>query len=215
MERILWLYALPYDRHYPVVCFDERPCFLIGEEVEPLALQSGRARKEHYAYEKNGSCALLAAIEPLTGKRLAQVHPQRTKKEYTQFCQALAALYPDAKKIRLVQDNLNTHNASSFYENLPAAEAFALAERFEFNYTPKSASWLNMIEIEFSAVARQCLDRRIPTIEQLGKEVLALVKERGEKKIKIDWQFSIESARNKLNRHYQHVLADNLRYKKT
>ena len=215
MERILWLYALPYDRHYPVICLDERPCFLIGEEVEPLALQSGRVRKEHYAYEKNGSCALLAAIEPLTGRRLAQVHPRRTKKEYTQFCQALAAAWPKAKKIRLVQDNLNTHNASAFYENLPAAEAFALAERFEFNYTPKSASWLNMIEIEFSAVVRQCLDRRIPTIEQLGKEVLALVKERGEKKIKIDWQFSIESARNKLNRHYQRIFADNLRYKKT
>jgi DDE superfamily endonuclease len=214
MERILWLYALPYDPYYPVICFDERPCFLIGEEIEPLALQSGRVRKEHYAYEKNGSCALLAAIEPLTGKRLAQVRPQRTKKEYTLFCQALAAAWPKAKKIRLVQDNVHTHNASSFYENLPAAEAFALAERFEFNYTPKSASWLNMIEIEFSAVARQCLDRRIPTIEQLGKEVLALVKERSEKKIKINWQFSIEAARNKLNRHYQRVFADNLQYKK-
>ncbi len=215
MELLLWLYALPYDRRYPVVCFDERPCFLIGEEVDPLPMQRGQVRKEHYAYEKNGSCALLAAIEPLTGNRLAQVHPQRTKKEYTLFCQALAAAYPKAKKIRLVQDNLNTHNASSFYENLPAAEAFALAERFEFYYTPKSASWLNMIEIEFSAIARECLKRRIPTIEQLEKEVLALVKERAEKKIKIDWQFSIESARNKLNRHYRQVFADNSQYKNT
>jgi hypothetical protein len=215
MERLLWLYALPYDPLYPVVCFDERPCFLIGEEVDPLPLQSGQVRKEHYAYEKNGSCALLAAIEPLTGKRLAQVHPQRTKKEYTLFCQALAAAWPKAKKIRLVQDNLNTHNTSSFYENLPAAEAFALAQRFEFYYTPKSASWLNMIEIEFSAIVRECLKRRIPTIEQLEKEVLALVKERDKKKIKIHWQFSIESARNKLNRHYQHVFADNSIYKKT
>ena len=209
MERILWLYALPHNRHYPVVCFDERPCFLIGEEIDPLPLQSGRVRKEHYAYEKNGSCALLAAIEPLTGKRLAQVYPQRTKKEYALFCQALAAAYPKAKKIRLVQDNLNTHNASAFYENLPATEAFALAQRFEFYYTPKSASWLNMIEIEFSAVARQCLDRRIPTIEQLEKEVLALIKERHGKKIKINWQFSIESARTKLKRRYQGVFADN------
>jgi DDE superfamily endonuclease len=215
MERILWLYALPYDRHYPVICFDERPCFLIGEEIDPLPLQSGQVRKEHYAFEKNGSCALLAAIEPLTGKRLAQVHPQRTKKEYTLFCQALAAAYPEAKKIRLVQDNLNTHNASSFYENLPAAEAFALAQRFEFNYTPKSASWLNMIEIEFSAVVRVCLNRRIPTIEQLEKEVLAIIKERNNKKIKINWQFSIEAARNKMNTHYQRVFADNLKYKKT
>ena len=215
MERILWSYAQPYDRHYPVICFDERPCFLIGEKVEPLALHSGRVRKEHYTYEKNGSCALLAAIEPLTGQRLAQVHPQRTKKEYTLFCQALAAAWPKAKKIRLVQDNLNTHNASSFYENLSAAEAFALAERFEFYYTPKSASWLNMIEVEFSAVSRQCLDRRIPRIEQLEKEVLALTKERSEKKIKINWQFSIESARSKLNRHYQRVFADNSTYKQT
>jgi DDE superfamily endonuclease len=215
MERILWLYALPYDRHYPVVCFDERPCFLIGEEIDPLPGLCGQVRKEHYAYEKNGSCALLAAIEPLTGKRLAQVHPQRTKKEYTLFCQALAATWPNAKKIRLVQDNLNTHSASSFYENLPAAEAFALAQRFEFNYTPKAASWLNMIEIEFSAVARQCLKRRIPTIEQLREEVLALIKERSDKQIKINWQFSIESARVKMNRHYQKVFADNVQFKKT
>jgi transposase len=215
MERLLWLYALPYDQQYPVICFDERPCFLIGEEVDPLPLQSGQVRKEHYAYDKNGSCALLAAIEPLTGKRLAQVRPQRTKKEYMLFCQALAAAWPKAKKIRLVQDNLNTHNASSFYEHLPAAEAFALAQRFEFHYTPKSASWLNMIEIEFSAVVRECLKRRIPTIEQLEKEVLALVKERARKKIKINWQFSIESARTKLNRHYQQVFADNAQYKKT
>jgi hypothetical protein len=131
------LYVLPYDPQYPVVCFDERPCFLIGEAVAPLPLQSGRVCKEHYAYEKLGSCALLAAIEPLTGQRLALVLPQRTKKEYTEFCQALAAAYPQASKIRLVQDNLNTHNASSFYEHLPAQEAFVLAGRFEFYYTPK------------------------------------------------------------------------------
>ena len=215
MERLLWLYALPYDPLYPVICFDERPCFLIGEKIEPLVMQSHHIRKEHYAYEKNGSCALLASIEPLTGQRLAQVHPQRTKKEYTLFCQALAAAWPKAKKIRLVQDNLNTHNASAFYENLPAAEAFALAEQFEFYYTPKSASWLNMIEIEFSALSRQCLDRRLPSLELLAKEVLALIKERAEKKIKINWQFSIETARTKLNKHYERVNADNARYKRT
>ncbi|MBX3276400.1 MAG: transposase [Acidobacteria bacterium] len=127
----------------------------------------------------------------------------------------LAAAWPEAIKIRLVQDNLNTHNTSSFYEYLPAEEAFTLAQRFEFYYTPKSASWLNMIEIEFSALSRECLDRRIPTIELLAKEVLALVKERAEKKIKINWQFSIETARTKLNRHYQQVNADNSKYKKT
>ena len=212
MEQILALYAIPYDPSYPVVCFDERPCFLIGDKVEPLALQRGEVRKEHYAYEKFGACALLAAIEPLTGKRLAQVHSQRTKREYTLFCQALAGLFPEAIKIRLVQDNLNTHDTSAFYENLPADEAWALAERFEFYFTPKSASWLNMIEIEFSALARQCLNRRIPTIEQLEREILTLVDERGSKNIKIDWQFSIQSARTKLNSHYTAVQQDNKKF---
>lgn len=213
MEVLLALYSLPYDPDYPVICYDERPCFLIGETVEPFVMRSGQVRKEHYAYEKLGSCALLASIEPLTGQRLAQVHPQRTKREYTLFCQALAAKYPNAKKIRMVQDNLNTHDASAFYENLPADEAFALAERFEFYYTPKSASWLNMIEIEFSALSRQCLNRRIPTIDKLEQEILALVAERTAQQIKIDWQFSIQSARSKLNRHYSTVHDDNKKFK--
>jgi len=209
MEQILWLYSLPYDPEYPVVCFDERPCFLIGESVDAIAMQSAQVRKEHYAYEKLGSCALLAAIAPLTGTRLAQVYPQRTKREYTLFCQALAEQYAGAKKIRLVQDNLNTHNASAFYDNLPAQEAFKLSQCFEFFYTPKSASWLNMIEIEFSALARGCLHRRIPTMAELEREVLALVNERHEQRIKIDWQFSIEGARQKLSRHYGNMNPSN------
>jgi hypothetical protein len=212
MEQILWLYALPPDPLYPVLCFDERPCFLIGDLVTPLALQPGQLRKEHYAYEKLGSCALLAAIEPLTGWRLAQVHARRTKREYTVFCQAVAAAFPEAIKIRLVQDNLNTHTTAAFYECLPASEAFALAQRFEFYYTPKAASWLNMIEIEFSAIARACLHRRIPSQAQLETEVLALITERAEKKIKIHWQFSIQSARSKLNSHYSAAHPDNAAY---
>lgn len=191
MEQILWLYALPYDPDYPVVCLDERPCFLIGDIVEPIAMQTGQVRKEHYAYEKLGSCALFAAIEPLTGQRIAQIHKRRRKIEFALFCQAVAAHYPKAVKIRLVLDNLNTHHTSAFYENLPADEAFALAQRFEFFYTPKSASWLNMIEIEFSALARLCLNRRIPMIEQLESELMTLVAERAAKRIKINWQFSI------------------------
>jgi transposase len=215
MEHILALYALPYDPQYPVVCFDERPCFLIGDILVPQPMQLGKARKQHYAYEKLGSCALLAAIEPLTGRRLGQVHPQRTRREYTLFCQALAAQYPDAIKIRLVQDNLNTHNASAFDEHLPAEEAYALAQRFEFNYTPKAASWLNMIECEFAVLARQCLNRRITTIETLRTEVLALLAERGRKQIKIEWQFSIQAARTTLNTHYTRVHPDNIKYKET
>ena len=213
MEQILWLYALPYDPFYPVMCFDERPCFLIGDTVEPLAMQSGQVRKEHYAYSKLGSCALFAAIEPLTGNRLAQVHGRRTKKEFTLFCLALAAAYPQAKKIRLVLDNLNTHDTSAFYEHLPADEAFALAQRFELFFTPKSASWLNMIEIEFSALARLCLNRRIPTIEKLESEVMAIIAERQQKQIKINWQFSIESCRDKLNARYSVVNVANSKFK--
>lgn len=215
MERILWLYSLPLDPEFPVVCFDERPCFLIGDTIDPIAMQTGKVAKENYAYQKNGSCALLAVIEPLTGKRLAQVHQQRTKKEYAIFMKELAQQYPQATKIRLVQDNLNTHNISSFYENLPADEAFELAQRFEFFYTPKSASWLNMIEIEFSALSRQCLNRRIPTQELLEKEILTIVKERDNQSIKIDWQFSIKKARNKLNRHYDKVNVSNSKFKET
>lgn len=215
MEALLALYALPYDPYEPVICYDERPCFLIGEAVAALPMTTGKVTKEHYAYEKNGSCTLLAAIEPLTGKRLGLVRAQRTKKEYTEFCQALVAAWPAAKKIHLVQDNLNTHNASSFYEHLPAAEARALAAKIEFHYTPKSASWLNMIEIEFSALARECLHRRIPTQEDLEREVLTLLKERATKSIKINWQFSLQVAREKLNSHYTRVQADNKQYQKT
>ena len=215
MEQILHLYALAYDERYPVVCFDERPCFLIGEVVEGLQMKAGQAARQHYAYEKNGSCALLMAIEPKTAKRVARVSDRRTKQDYARFMKELAARYPKAKKIRVVQDNLNTHSVSAFYETFSAEEAFTLSQRFEFYYTPKKASWLNMIEIEFSALSKQCLSRRIADKQQLEKEVTAIVKEREEKAIKIDWQFSIERARTKLNRHYQQVNAENARYKQT
>jgi hypothetical protein len=215
MERLLWLYSLPLDPRFPVVCFDERPCFLIGDTVPGLALKAGSPHKEHDEYEKLGACALLAAIEPKTGKRLAQVYDRRRTREYALFLKELAAQYPAAEKIRLVQDNLNTHNTSSLYETFTAEEAFRLAQRFEFYYTPKSASWLNMIEIEFSAIARQCLSRRIATKAELEREVQAIVKERAAKAIKIEWQFSIEGARTKLNRHYEQVHAENIKYKPT
>lgn len=177
-------------------------------------MTEGQVRKEHYEYEKNGSCTLFAAIEPLTGYRLGQVHRRRTRKEFTLFCQALAAAYPQAIKMRLVLDNLNTHNPGAFYAHLPADEAFALAQRFEFWYTPKSASWLNMIEIEFSALARLCLHRRIPTIEKLESEVMALIADRRDKRIKINWQFSIGACREKLNRHYTVVNSANSKFQK-
>ena len=189
MEQILWLYHQPYDPQYPVLCFDERPCFLIGDTVEPIPMKKGKVKKEHYAYQRNGTCALLAAIEPLTGRRIAKVFDQRRKIEYAQFIQLIVQAYPNAKKIRIVQDNLNTHTISSFYHTFEAQQAFEIAQKCEFFFTPKSASWLNMIEIEFAALAKACLHARIPDKQRLEEQVMALIKHREEKKIKINWQF--------------------------
>lgn len=215
MERILWIYRLPYNRLRPVLCYDERPCFLIGDLVEGIPMKDGQIAKEHYSYEKLGSCSLLATIEPLTGKRIADVFDQRRKIEFALHFKKVAEIYPEAEKIIVILDNLNTHNASSFYEVFAAEEAFRLSQKFEFIYTPKSASWLNMIEIEFSAISRLSLARRIPSKEKLEKEVLAIVTERSEKAVKINWQFSIETAREKLNRHYKGVNSVNDKYQKT
>lgn len=213
MEIILRLYLLPYNPSKPVICFDERPCFLIGNKVEGLEMEAGHPARENYSYTKHGSCCVLAAIEPKTGKRLAHIRRKRRKKEFAKFMKHLAKIYADAEKIFVVLDNLNTHDFSAFYQEFCAEEAAALVERFEFIYTPKNASWLNMIEIEFSALSRQCLNRRIASINELGKEVLQYFKERNDKGIKIDWQFSIEVARKKLNKHYAKVNSENLKYK--
>lgn len=215
LELILRLYLLPYDAQYPVVCFDERPCFLIGDCVEGLEMAPGKVKKEHYAYEKHGSCSVLAAIEPLTGKRLAHVRERRRKKEFALFFYDLSQQYPQAKQIKVVLDNLNTHTPAAFYEQFDAQTAAELTEKFHFIYTPKCASWLNMIEIEFSALSRLCLNRRIPTMEKLENEVLAFFKERSLKGIKIIWQFTPQIARDKLNRRYVEVNPDNSKYKIT
>lgn len=176
-------------------------------------MQSGKPMKENYAYSKHGSCCVLAAIEPKTGKRLAHVRDRRTKKEFALFMLALAECYPDAIKIKVVLDNLNTHGYSAFYQEFDAETAAKLTDKIEFIFTPKSASWLNMIEIEFSALARQCLKRRIPCIKKLESEVLHFFKERSQKGIKINWQFTQEDARKKLNRRYSEVNSINQKYK--
>ena len=205
MEDVLHLYQLPYDEKRPVVCFDELPVQLLDEVVAPLPMKSGKPQRYDYEDEREGTACLLVAFEPLTGKRVVETSRQRTKADYCRFQQRVAASWPGTEKIVLVQDNLNTHNPSSFYENLPPAEAFALAQRFEMHYTPKKGSWLNMAELELSALSRICLRRRIPSVEELDCEVQAIVKERNEVKIKVAWQFSILQAREKLNRHYEKV----------
>ena len=209
MEEVLHLYSLPLDESRPVVCFDELPVQLTGDVAEPLAMKPGKPKRFDYEYQRGGTASLLVAVEPLTGKRLVETSRRRTRADYCRFQQRVAATWSKAEKVVLVQDNLNTHNAGSFYENLPAEEAYALAQRFEMHYTPKKGSWLNIAELELSALSRICLGRRIKSIEELGREIEAVVKERDERKVKVEWQFSIAQARTKLGRHYDEVKSKN------
>jgi transposase len=209
LEDVLHLYHLPFDEQRHVVCFDELPVQLVGEVVAPLPMKAGRSQRFDYEYERAGTAVLLVAFEPLTGQRIVETSRHRTKADYSRFMQRVAASFPQAEKIVLVQDNLNTHHASSFYENLPPEQAFSLAQRFEMHYTPKKGSWLNMAELELSALSRICLSRRIPSIEELDRQVQAIVKERNELQIKVQWEFSISQAREKLSRHYEKVKSKN------
>jgi hypothetical protein len=209
MEDVLHLYNLPYDEQRPVVCFDELPVQLLGEVVAPLPMKEGQSQRVDYEYEREGTAVLLVAFEPLTGKRLVETSQRRTKADYCRFMQRVAEMFPVAGQVVLVQDNLNTHNASSFYENLPPAAAFTLAQTFEMHYTPKKGSWLNMAELELSALSRICLARRIPSIKELDREIQVLVCERNALEIKVEWQFTISQAREKLSRHYEKVKSKN------
>lgn len=204
MEDLLDLYEQPYDPRWPVICFDERPCQLLGDTLVPIPMKPGKCYKYDYHYQRHGTCCLFVAVEPLTGFRFAQVYDRRTKVEYAKFMKALTELprYANLAGFRLVQDNLNTHNASSFYCAFDAETARQLKRKFAYHYTPTNASWLNMAEIELSAISKQCLDRRIPTQERLEQEVSACVKERNDKGIKITWRFTTNDARTKLKRHY-------------
>lgn len=210
MENVLSLYHLPYNERRPLVCLDELPLQMLGEKVQPLLMKPGAPRKFDYEYERKGIASVFVAFEPLTGKRLVRVYQQRTKADYCRFAQEVSQHWSTAEVITLVQDNLNTHNASSFYENLPPAQAYALMKRFEFHFTPKKGSWLNMAELELSALSRQCLARRIPDIETLSRQLEMIVKERNQLSVKVKWQFTIENAREKLNRHYENVVAKTL-----
>ena len=209
MENLLLLYALPPAGQRPVICLDELPFQMLGEKVAPIEMKPDAVKKFDYEYERKGVASVFLAFEPLTGKRIIKVYPRRTKADYCRFAQEVVKKWAEAKVIMLVQDNLNTHNASSFYENLPPSQACALMKRFEFHYTPKKGSWLNMAELELSAISRQCLARRIPDIETLSQELKMIVKERNDLKIKVKWQFTVENARTKLNRHYETVISKN------
>ena len=205
MEQVLDIYERPYNPDYPVICFDERPCQLLGDVLMPIPMKTGRVERQDYEYKRNGTCVVLMAVEPLAGRRVITVTERRTKKDYAEFMKALAVSYPAAAKIVLVQDNLNTHNPSSFYEAFPATEAFALAQRFEMVYTPRKASWLNMAEIELSALSKQCLDRRIAEMKTLAAQVGSWTKQRNRLKAGISWNFTKNDARNKLSRFYDTI----------
>ena len=206
MEDVLYQYQLPYDPDCPLICFDERPCFLIGEVGSILPMSPGQVKRYHYEYEKNGSCCVLLAFEPHTGFRYVEVRARRTAVDYAEFMQNLLTKhYAQVNKIRLVQDNLNTHTPGSFYQILPPSAAFDLSQRFELHYTPQKGSWLNMAEIEFAALTKQCLDRRIPDADILQREVLAWADRRNLDRKTVNWTFSQADARNKLQRHYVNI----------
>ena len=202
MEDVLDVYEQPYDPKRPVICFDERPCQLIGDVIVPIPIKPGSSKKEHYEYIRNGTCCIFLAFEPHAGKRLTSVKEHRPKVDYADFMKMLAQHYPNADTILLVQDNLNTHTAGSFYEAIQPEESFHLAKRFEYHYTPKKGSWLNMAEIELSALSKQCLDRRIGNMQTLVDEVSAWEKERNAIGTTVKWKFNKNNAREKLKRHY-------------
>jgi hypothetical protein len=209
MEDILDLYEEPYDPKRPVIGMDERPCQLIGDVVAPIPMKPGKPKKEDNEYERNGTCNVFIACEPLTGWRYVEVRKRRTKMDYAEFMDNVSEIYlkmhPEAEVLRVVQDNLNTHTYGSFYERFDPEKARYLKNRFEFHFTPKKGSWLNMAEIELSALARQCLDRRIGDAETLEREAKAWERERNEKKIMIHWRFTTNHAREKLERHYKAI----------
>ncbi len=206
MEDVLATYALPYDSAVPVLCLDEASKQLLGEVATPLPTRPGQPQCVDYEYERLGVCSEFIVCEPLTGWRHVKVTERRTKKDWAECVRDLVNVhYPQARKIRLVLDNLNTHTGASLYETFPPPEARRILEKLEFHYTPKHASWLNMAEIEIGIMNRQCLDRRIDSIVEIGKEIAAWEKERNQRKARIHWTFTIAAARRKMKKLYPSI----------
>ena len=202
MESVLDVYKRPYRADFPVVCMDETPRQLIKETRQVIPAAPGRPERYDYEHERCGVYNVFLANEPLAGKRLVKVTERKTKSDWAQFIRELADQYPDAQKITLVMDNLNTHKPGSLYEAFPAAEAKRLWDRFEFVYTPKHGSWLNMAEIELNVLIAQCLSRRMDSLTQVAAEVSAWQAYRDNRDAKINRQFTTEDARVRLHRLY-------------
>ncbi len=209
MERVLAVYAEPYDAARPVVCFDERPCVLHHNVREPLPMRPGSNQKQDHEYVRGGTCCVLAAFEPLRAWRRVWALPQRRRVEFAAVVRTLCdEVYPDAEQVRLVCDNLNTHSAASFYEAFAPAEARRLAEKVEFVHTPVHGSWLNAVEVELSVFVRQCLGhRRLGSVAALGSEGAAWATRRNAEGGTVAWQMTTEDARTKLRRLYPSTTA--------
>jgi hypothetical protein len=203
MEDILDVYTRKHDKKYPVVCMDEFPRQLIGEARAPISVEPGKPARFDTEYKRNGTCEVFMFAAPLEGWRRAEVTERRTKIDWAHQIKKLVTVdFPDAQKIILVQDNLNTHTIGSLYKAFPPEEARRLRDKLEIHNTPKHGSWLNMSEIEINVLVNHGLSKRIPTIEQVRKEVAAWDKARNRDAKKINWRFSTENARIKLHRLY-------------
>lgn len=199
MEDVLDVYELPYDPMYPVVCMDEKPYQLLDDVRQPLPVRPGGNQKTDSEYKRNGTCSIFAFVEPLGGRHHVSVHEHRTAIDWAMGIKYLSdEMFPDAKKIILVMDNLNTHKAASLYKAFPPSEARRIIKRLEIHYTPKHGSWLDMAEIELNVMTRQCLSRRISTLDKLKCELSAWEMERNRDTAKIQWHFQTGDAREKL-----------------
>ena len=201
MEKVLDVYKRPYCKNFPVVCMDESPKQLIGETRTQEKMKDGSSR-EDFEYSRKGVCNIFMSNEPLRGKRMVKVTPRKTKSDWAEFIKEIAEQYSNAEKITLVMDNLNTHGPGSLYERFEPKEAKRIWDRFEFVYTPKHGSWLNMAEIELNVLTAQCLNRRIDNMETISREVEAWQNHRNNRNSSINWQFTNQDARVKLKRLY-------------
>lgn len=203
MEAVLELYSRPYDPQEPVVCFDERPVQLVSETRVPLPPEPGKPERYDHEYKREGTCNLFAFFQPLQGWRHIKVTEHRTSEDFALCMQYLVdVLFPEAAHIHLVLDNLNTHTPAALYQTFPPQEALRILSKLEFHYTPKHGSWLNMVELEFSVLSRQCLERRIPSITELQQETEAWEQERNQNRATVNWRFSTVDARTRFERLY-------------
>jgi len=203
MEDVLDLYAEPYDPQRPVVCFDERPCQMVAHTRTPLPPRPGHPAVYDYEYRRGGTCNVFAVLEPHTGWRHIEVTERRTAVDFAEQVRALVEEdFPEAPVVRIVLDNLNTHTVGSLYAAFPAAQARRIAKRVEFHHTPKHGSWLNMVECELSVLARQCLNRRLPDLDTMRREVAAWEEQRNDARETVHWHFTTAQARKKLRRLY-------------